>query len=355
MNKKGFTLVELLAVIVILAIIALISTPIILGVIETAKKGAAEQSALGYIDAVEKQIVYNQVKENQTPLTNGTYETDVLNSTYGVNVKGTKPTTGSWVQIEKKEIVAYSLKIGEYVVNYKEADKKVEVIKNGTIEEKPNGSTVSGPTMTAPSETDKHKGIVYLDPTNLNKTCNASNSESIKERIEGCMKWYIFDDSGNNYTMILDHNTTATVAWNSTGSNSEMKEVASQLQEDTKTWDSSLNVRLITANEVAKITGNTKFDANEEGQSWFYLDGKKVTDKNASQYAWLYDYTNGCTSNGCNIADSSTWGYWTSTPVIDHSSHAWRVGGDGGLSNNGVSFTSSGVRPVITVSKSKIS
>ena len=74
MNKKGFTLVELLAVIVILAIIALISTPIILGVIETAKKGAAEQSALGYIDAVEKQIVYNQVKENQTPLTDGLYE-----------------------------------------------------------------------------------------------------------------------------------------------------------------------------------------------------------------------------------------------------------------------------------------
>ena len=34
MKKKGFTLVELLAVIVILAIIAVIATPIILGVIE---------------------------------------------------------------------------------------------------------------------------------------------------------------------------------------------------------------------------------------------------------------------------------------------------------------------------------
>ena len=36
MNRKGFTLVELLAVIVILAIIALIATPTILGVIEKA-------------------------------------------------------------------------------------------------------------------------------------------------------------------------------------------------------------------------------------------------------------------------------------------------------------------------------
>ena len=39
MKKKGFTLVELLAVIVILAIIALITTPLILNVIENAKKG----------------------------------------------------------------------------------------------------------------------------------------------------------------------------------------------------------------------------------------------------------------------------------------------------------------------------
>ena len=45
-SRKGFTLVELLAVIVILAIIALIATPIILGVIDTARRGSAEASAI---------------------------------------------------------------------------------------------------------------------------------------------------------------------------------------------------------------------------------------------------------------------------------------------------------------------
>ena len=44
MKKKGFTLIELLAVIVILAIIALIATPIVLGVIDKAKRGAFEDS-----------------------------------------------------------------------------------------------------------------------------------------------------------------------------------------------------------------------------------------------------------------------------------------------------------------------
>ena len=40
MNRKAFTLIELLAVIIILAIVALIATPIILDVVEDARKSA---------------------------------------------------------------------------------------------------------------------------------------------------------------------------------------------------------------------------------------------------------------------------------------------------------------------------
>ena len=50
-RKKGFTLIELLAVIVILAIIALIATPIIVGVINDAKKNAFKDTAYGIIEA----------------------------------------------------------------------------------------------------------------------------------------------------------------------------------------------------------------------------------------------------------------------------------------------------------------
>lgn len=60
-NNKGFTLIELLAVIVILAIIALIATPIILNMINDAKKSAAKDSAYGYIDAVDKYIALAQL------------------------------------------------------------------------------------------------------------------------------------------------------------------------------------------------------------------------------------------------------------------------------------------------------
>ncbi len=53
MEKKGFTLVELLAVIVILAVIALISTPMIINVIEGSKKGALKDSAYGLLEATD--------------------------------------------------------------------------------------------------------------------------------------------------------------------------------------------------------------------------------------------------------------------------------------------------------------
>lgn len=53
MNNKGFTLIELLAVIVILAIIALIATPIILNIINDARKGAKQRSAEYVYEAVQ--------------------------------------------------------------------------------------------------------------------------------------------------------------------------------------------------------------------------------------------------------------------------------------------------------------
>ncbi len=51
--KKGFTLIELLAVIIILAVIALIATPVVLNVVDAAKKSAAKESVYGYAEAVK--------------------------------------------------------------------------------------------------------------------------------------------------------------------------------------------------------------------------------------------------------------------------------------------------------------
>ena len=53
MNKKGFTLVELLAVIVLLGVVALISTPIITGVIEDSRISSFKSSLNGLKKSIE--------------------------------------------------------------------------------------------------------------------------------------------------------------------------------------------------------------------------------------------------------------------------------------------------------------
>ncbi len=106
MNKKGFTLIELLAVIVILAIIALIATPIILGVIDNARKNSARDAAYGVIDAVRLQYVET--------LYSGNAIVSYTGSVADVKVSGTKPTAGSWSIDDNGDVHITGVVFGEY-------------------------------------------------------------------------------------------------------------------------------------------------------------------------------------------------------------------------------------------------
>lgn len=131
MNKKGFTLIELLAVIVILAVIALIATPQILGVIETARKGSAESSALGFVDAVEKQVMLNEVdssKASKRFRLNAVYKYSVadLKTYFGVEVKGKYPKAGEVIIGKDGSVLEANIQVNDdYYVNY-DASKQTD-------------------------------------------------------------------------------------------------------------------------------------------------------------------------------------------------------------------------------------
>lgn len=132
-----------------------------------------------------------------------------------------------------------------------------------------------------------------------------------------------------------------------------MKEIKESFEEDTKNW--KVNARLITADEIAKITGNTNWTSTSD---WFCLDTNQLDNTNycaktqgTSKYAWLFDYTNGCTSYGCNVADSSTWGYWTNSVYVGNPSYVWLIYSRGYFDYGSVADLHIGLRPVITISK----
>jgi len=62
LTTLGFTLVELLAVIIILAVIALIATPIVLNVVESSRKSAFESSIYGIIEAIKLETADKMIK-----------------------------------------------------------------------------------------------------------------------------------------------------------------------------------------------------------------------------------------------------------------------------------------------------
>lgn len=351
-NKKGFTLIELLPVIVILAVIALIAVPQVLKILNKARLSAAEGTVYGIVKSAET-YVSNFMLKNRGSISSeslvfdsssdgclleniSSFDSYELEGLEKLEFKGTKPKNGKVIISNSgTSIVTTNLNISDFNCNYTGNIATCEKSESGTNQtpsvigttsEPPNGNGYTGV-----------KAIVYLDPTDLTKNCDATNSNSTIETKTECMKWYAYADDGTNYMMILDYNTTAGVAWNLSGDNSSIGEVITHLASDTTGWNSSLNPRLISYDEIGE--DKTSFNG----------------------YAWLYDRTHkNCIVNGClnnSIGDESTYGYWTSTPFpSDSVNHAWVVHNNGQLNHDYVAYaTGFGVRPVITVSKNKIS
>ena len=382
--KKGFTLIELLAVIVILAIIALIATPIILNIIEDSRKSAMISSAKNYVDGLSKQVLNKNMTTAFNPsictITNGDVTCDGISLNYQVN--GKKPNRGT-VVFDNGVITSYSLTFDDYTIVKNQNGTNIVEIANIEF----NGI------LAKPTAYVAHKGIVYLDPTNLARTCNANiaatnlNSYSKSTGIKsGCMKFYIYDDSGSTYKMILDHNTSGNLPYS-------QSEINARLASDTAGWEG--NPRLITANEIAEITGassdsaikwdssktysseNIDIDTEVSGYnlygsalatsqnytsytSWQSYSGYRETYK----YSWLssnlYNQSYGARDDNeypyptpTSETTAVITGYWTSDSVTGDSNKMWVVRLNW-VEVSEKTSNSFGIRPVIELDKSII-
>ena len=70
-NKRGFTLIELIAVLVIMAIIALIVTPLVMNIIRKAKISAAKRSIDAYGRSIELAIADHLLETGVFPTSIG--------------------------------------------------------------------------------------------------------------------------------------------------------------------------------------------------------------------------------------------------------------------------------------------
>lgn len=119
--NKGFTLVELLAVIILLTIVSLIVTPIVLDYISESRAVTNKESAELYIKQIEKKIMERRLQKNV--VSSNTYSimqngniclagsinscTDVLD----LDLEKGYPTSGTII-ILNEEVAGYSFTIG---------------------------------------------------------------------------------------------------------------------------------------------------------------------------------------------------------------------------------------------------
>lgn len=374
MNKKGFTLIELLAVILILGIIALIAIPTVNDMIVESRKGAFKIGIQNIITATEQKC--------QTEMMEGIQHTDIYTFydnevTPDIDVKGKLPMTGTMKVDNECNISFDNISDGTYTAIKEKKDDSIDTeAKTGRYQTYTNGTAV------------------YYNPVTGQK-CSLKDSISTNNTKTGCMKWYTFNDIDDSTTvnMILDHDAVVGVAWNSTGTNTVMKEAKTELDNLVSISNWKTTPRLIGADEIAKITGNTTFNASTATENdWFYFgtntdfteyDGEgwyeewestgsyfsNEINQLQNKYAWLFDNLYGCKSYGCNAEDNTKylnvtgtqtngeWGYWTSSPRIDSTRYAWRVIQSGNLTIYGyvANNSATGIRPVITISKSVIS
>jgi len=417
-NKKGFTLVELLAVIIVLSLILAIAVPSVNKYLKASKEKAYEVQINNMLEAAETYAntyreILPQNDGDETTITLGQLKAEGLIKNEITDPREDKYFDDSLEFVIRKngknyvyEVVESSIKTREnkeksptlildgdlveyYRVGdtYKEAgysafDNNGEPINNVMVSEELTMLTTSGIYKLKYTATDK-KGvtttavrtvivnyevytngyIVYFNPVTGNTCTTSEVVSSATGTKDGCMKWYAFLDNKSSSTvnLILNHNTTAYVAWNSNYSGTTPDTVNAQLAVDITNWNTNIKsaARLISANEINQIapTAEGHTWSQTDTSTWYYLHTGLTGSSNkyegaagSNTYDWLFDNTYNCTTYGCNTADNGTYGYWTSS--FASSGNAWDVNCDGTLRNiDVVDDGILGVRPVITVDK----
>lgn len=367
MNKKGFTLVELLAVIGLIAAFALITIPTVDSLIKK-----------------QKQKLYEGHKKNIT---------EALKTWGNMNIDSLPDEDEESITVDLRQLKVVGL-IEDNMTNPK-TNKCYANTNTFTITKEKNGyvyvvsDLVDGSNSDCSLEYEEYANgeAVYFNPI-TGKECSSTNAVSIAGTKTGCMKWYAFNDSttSNTVNLILDHNTTAVVQWNSTGQNNEMNEINDELENLVSSFNWQFTPRLISADEIATITGNNEFNSSTStyADSYFVGINEKVSAYEGAEwiehqlmpnelliqqgrYAWLLNNLTDCEGFGCNIEDEYYYedefgetqveymvGYWTSSRVVgDVGGYncAWFISFMGAMQYFPVEREMIGVRPVIEVPK----
>ena len=305
-KKSAFTLIELIAVLVIMAIIALIVTPLVMNIIRKARVAADKRS----IDAYGRSIEYAIAGYL---LDNGKFPTDVSELT--IEYSGNKVECSTTQLNSDSSVYLTGCTVGGRTVDYAYGSDKTPPAPTYTAYTVGNQVTYNNVNYYVIENSDTTQATVKL------LKAEPLSAQEISDYKPSDAQTY----SSNGYTGMQYHSSSNAYD-------------GSYIKTTVDAWKAAkapaaTEARLITFEELTENLGY-------EYQLIDTSEGYAKTDDTPS---WVYN--------------SNYW-YWTMSPYSDSESNVWYVLGDGRLGSLGASYGNAGlasvVRPVIVLSKSEL-
>ena len=321
---KGFTLIELIAVLVIMAIIALIVTPLVMNTIRKARVSADKRSVDAYGRSIELAIAGYLLDTGKFPT-----EISQLTIEYSGNKVECETTR---INSDSSVYLAGCTVAGRNVENYTYGEDKTPQAPTYTAYTIGNQVTYNNINYYVIKDSGAKESTVTLlkaEPLSVaevnqygtghvNRYTKTSVGTAYNQNGYGAMAYYTSETCG-----YVNNN------WVETGCKSDY--ASSEVKYVVDAWKASKapaasEVRIITTEDLVSL-GYVK---NSETR---YSKGDNVP-------TWVYN---------------SNYYYWTMSPWNDSASRVWYVYSDGGLYDyHYVYIDYVVVRPVITISKSSI-
>ena len=323
---KGFTLIELIAVLVIMAIIALIVTPLVMNIIRKARISADKRSVDAYGRSIELAIAGYLLDTGKFPTS-----VEQLTIEYSGNKVGC-----STIQINTDSSVylAGCTVAGRSVENYTYGSDKSPTYTAYTVGNQVTYNNVNYYVIKDSGAKESAVTLLKAEPLSVAEV-NQFGAGHVNMNVLSSESYYqtAYNQNGYGGMAYYTSETCGYVnnTWVSDGCKNDY--ASSEIKYVVDAWKAA---QAPAASEVRLLTYE---EASE------YAEAKQICTGDCYEaiglkYDWMYN--------------NSYW-YWLGTPYTDSSSYVWDVLGSGGLGSLSVNIRNGLVRPVITISKSNIS
>ena len=337
LNKKAFTLIELLSVIVILAIISLIATPIILNIISDAREESNKRSVELYASAVKNAVATEQLKGN---IVTSIGDID-MNKYYDGDVVCEIVIIGKNNNVYLEDCIVNGNKLDyTYGSHFNTVCMPVETSTTGNV---PKGDYVRGDEYTCEVKEGTYYTFFILskegNKVNLIMDSNVrKDGTPVKEENptdKGLVAWI----SKSDY---IEAGGTEEEYGNLGNNNKGPLTAMKYLQSATSSWTNLEEMQISTFKYnngmIKEMTTFTTYARMPDKSELFYTE-------------WLTNYMSYSSSYPNRTVVSGVGGYWISSARFDSSCNAYSVDRRGLFNNCPASYKNSyGVRPVITLS-----